>query len=108
MKSQIINRRVLWIPCGLLLFLLLRLSMTDPIWAAPVQMLVTEPGKAQPMPCEIQLVDENRKPNLPAYLPHWHDHFVCDGKEILNISPGIYHHEAEKYWQKKVSEATCD
>jgi hypothetical protein len=47
-------------------------------------------------PCRIHVTDARGKPQQPADLPYWRDHFVCDGRASLRLPPGRYRYEIER------------
>ena len=64
--------------------------------ARPMDLLISEPGATQPLPCQVRLLDEQQKPILPAHLPGWHDRFVCSGKTTVDLPPGRYRYEISR------------
>ncbi len=51
---------------------------------------------SQLLPCRIHLFDPNSKPQQPAGLPFWRDHFVCPGEVKLELPIGRYRYEIER------------
>jgi hypothetical protein len=64
--------------------------------ARPVELFITETGATQLLPAQVRLLDAQQKPILPADLPHWHDHFVCDVKAVVELTPGRYTYEISR------------
>jgi len=61
-----------------------------------LELLVTETPSNSPLPCRIQLLDSQQKPVLPSQLPHWNDHFVCDGMARIQLAPGPYQYQISR------------
>ncbi len=52
--------------------------------------------RRRPLPCRIHLKNENGEPHKPTGLPFWNDHFVCSGKILADLQPGMYRYEIER------------
>jgi hypothetical protein len=67
----------------------------DPaIPATEITVLDKKAGK--PVPCRIHLKDAAGKPQRPADLPFFKDHFVCKGTVSLPLPAGDYTYEVER------------
>lgn len=44
----------------------------------------------RPLPCRVHLTNDRGEPKQPAELPFWKDHFVCDGRATVDVTPGSY------------------
>jgi hypothetical protein len=64
--------------------------------AGRVEITVVDPATGKPVPCRIHLKDAAGKPQRPAGLPFWNDHFVCAGAAELDLPPGTYAIEIER------------
>jgi hypothetical protein len=53
-------------------------------------------ARGQAIPCRIHVTDAAGRPQQASGLPFWHDHFVCDGKAVLQVTPGRYRYEIER------------
>jgi hypothetical protein len=62
----------------------------------PELRLVVTDDRGNTCPCRIHVTDAQGKPQQPADLPFWRDHFVCDGKASLRMRPGRYRYEVER------------
>src|SRR5262245_39383766 len=49
----------------------------------------------EPIAARMHLKDQRGKPVKPPKVPFWNDHFVFDGKIVLELSPGMYTFEME-------------
>src|SRR5262249_39502992 len=58
--------------------------------------LVVEDPRGAALPCQVYLSDAEGKPQRPAGLPFWKDHFVCDGRATLSLPPGKYRYAIER------------
>jgi len=67
-----------------------------PAVGRPVELIVTDQASKATVPCRVRLLDEAQKPILPTPLPHWHDHFVCDGLATIELPPGRYAYEISR------------
>ncbi|MCI0746882.1 MAG: hypothetical protein L0Y58_15880 [Verrucomicrobia subdivision 3 bacterium] len=58
----------------------------------PVKARITiiDDRTSQPMPARIHLLDSQGKPHRPLGFPAWHDHFVCDGRAVLDLADETY------------------
>lgn len=63
--------------------------------AATLELVTVDPAN-QPAPCRVHLRDPSGKPLRAPVLPFWHDHFVCNGRVSLPLSPGEYVYEIER------------
>jgi hypothetical protein len=64
--------------------------------AGHVEITICDPATGKPVPCRIHLKDAAGKPQRPAGLPFWNDHFVCTGAAELNLPLGTYTIEVER------------
>ncbi|MBA61154.1 MAG: hypothetical protein CMJ76_02200 [Planctomycetaceae bacterium] len=65
--------------------------------------IVDSESKEQ-IPARIHLRDSTGKFVRPPTLPYWHDHFVCNGKVRLRVSPGDYYFEIERGPEYRIHE----
>jgi len=70
---------------ALLLLCILRVGT-----AGEARITVIDDGTGQPTPARIHLLNGEGKPQRPPGFPAWHDHFVCDGKAVLDLPDGTY------------------
>ena len=61
-----------------------------------VEITVLDKAIGKPVPCRVHLKDAAGKPQRPAGLPFWNDHFVCPGTVGLDLPPGKYTIEVER------------
>src|SRR5262249_47711928 len=66
-----------------------------------LQVEVTD-ASSHALPCRIHLTDAAGKAQQAPGQPFWRDHFVCDGRVSLKLSPGRYRYEIERgpEWQR--------
>jgi hypothetical protein len=76
------------------------------IAAAEVQLTVTEPGVASPLPCRVHLKDATGKAILPEGFPCFRTHFVCPGEARLNLPAGDYTVAIERGHEYTAADAT--
>ncbi len=69
------------------------LAQTD---SGRLEITVTDGKSAAPIPCRIHLKGPNGKPVRAEKLPFFRDHFVCNGKVQLDLSPSNYSYEIER------------
>ena len=50
----------------------------------------------KPIAVRMHLKDQRGKPVKPPKVPYWKDHFVFEGKLVLELSPGAYTFEMER------------
>src|SRR5262245_53320709 len=58
--------------------------------AGEARITVIDDGANQPTPPRIHLFNSEGKPQRPPGFPAWHDHFVCNGKAVLDLPDGSY------------------
>jgi hypothetical protein len=63
---------------------------------ARVEITVLDRATGKPVPCRVHLKDAAGKPQRPARLPFWNDHFVCPGTAGLDLPAGKYTIEVER------------
>lgn len=61
-----------------------------------LRLIVLDAETGQPVACRMTLRSQNGKPRLIRTLPHWHDHFVLDGRLTLKLPRGTYEFEIER------------
>ncbi len=61
-----------------------------------VELIVTERGHSEPVPCRVHLKNAAGEWHRPAGLPFWRDHFACAGTATLELAPGEYSFEIER------------
>jgi len=76
--------------CGWLLL------CTDRSTASRVELILFDGGGNSPLPCRVHLEDTSGRPIKPTALPWWRDHFVCDGRAVLELAPGAYRYAIER------------
>ena len=64
--------------------------------AARVEIAVLDRATGKPLPCRIHLKDTAGRPQRPAKLPFWNDHFACPGTAGLDLPPDKYAIEIER------------
>lgn len=60
------------------------------------ELTVTDKATGKPVPCRVHLKDAAGKPQRPADLPFWNDHFVCPGTVGFTLPAGKYTIEVER------------
>jgi hypothetical protein len=58
--------------------------------AGEARITVIDDGANQLTPARIHLLNYDGKPQRPSGFPAWHDHFVCNGKAVLDLPDGTY------------------
>lgn len=58
--------------------------------------IAVEESDGKPLPCRIQLINEQGEAQKVAGLPFWHDHFVCSGSFTASLAPGNYDFAIER------------
>ena len=58
--------------------------------AGEARVTVIDDGTGQPTPARIHLLNREGKPHRPPGFPTWHDHFVCNGKAVMDLPDGTY------------------
>ena len=71
-------------------FAALLLSCMPLATASETRITIIDDGRGQPMPTRIHLLNAEGKPQRPPGFPTWHDHFVCDGKAVVDLPAGTY------------------
>ena len=61
-----------------------------------VEFRVVEEISGKPLPCRIHVKDSAGKPQKPAKLPFWNDHFVCPGEATLELPLGKYTYQIDR------------
>src|SRR5262245_35327320 len=64
--------------------------------SARVEVAVLDKATGRPLPCRIHIKDAAGKPQRPAKLPFWNDHFVCPGTATLELPEGRYTIEIDR------------
>jgi hypothetical protein len=64
--------------------------------SARVGITVLDRATGKPVPCRVHLKDAAGKPQRPAGVPFWNDHFVCAGTAELDLPAGKYTIEVER------------
>jgi hypothetical protein len=68
-------------------------------WAAPgdgqLEIRAVDKSTGDPLAARMHLKDAAGKPVRPPDVPFWRDHFVFDGKIVLELPPGRYTFEIE-------------
>jgi hypothetical protein len=64
--------------------------------AAAVELVIVDKSTGRPLACRIHLQDRDGTPQRAGKLPFWHDHFVCPGRALLDLSPGRYTYQVER------------
>ena len=74
----------------------------SPAAGGEARITVIDDGVNQLIPARIHLEililsgQQKQKPQPPFELPFWHDHFVCDGKTVVDLPDGTYHCTVER------------
>jgi hypothetical protein len=70
-------------------------SAAPPSTIGSLQLRIEDAG-GKVLPARVHLYDEAGKPQRPAGLPFWRDHFVCNGEVKLSLPVGKYRYEVER------------
>jgi hypothetical protein len=82
--------------CGASILLSVALTAAHAADTPSTVAIHVDDSKGQPLPCRIHLSGPDGKPVLAPKLPAWKDHFCCDGRVVLRLSPGRHHYEIER------------
>lgn len=77
-------------------FALLLFALTASADSGQLEFRVVEKASGKPFPCRIHLKDSAGKPQKPAKLPSWNDHFVCPGEATLELPLGKYAYQIDR------------
>lgn len=61
-----------------------------------LELQVIDSDSRQTLPCRVHLRDARGRPRKPPRAPFWHDHFVMDGRAVLQLPLGHYTFEIER------------
>ena len=71
-------------------FALLLLCAVRTAIAGEARITVIDEETGRPTPARIHLLNDEGKPQRAPGFPSWHDHFVCDGKAVVDLAAGTY------------------
>lgn len=61
-----------------------------------LEIRVIDKDSRDPIACRMHLKDQRGRPVKAPKVPNWNDHFIFDGKIILELAPGMYSFEIER------------